>query len=67
MAVRSSDRQHGRPTVTIQSTQLVYGRTDRPTDGQTTYHRNTALCVASRGKNNIVKLSLNKGSMNTST
>jgi len=27
-------------------------RTDRQTDGQTTCHSNTALCVASRGKNN---------------
>jgi len=26
-------------------------RTDRQTDGQTTCHSNTALCVASRGKN----------------
>jgi len=25
-------------------------RTDRQTDGQTTCHSNTALCVASRGK-----------------
>ena len=26
-------------------------QTDKPTDGQTTCHSNTALCVASRGKN----------------
>jgi len=28
-------------------------RTDRQTDGQTTCHSNTALCVASRGKNSV--------------
>jgi len=30
-------------------------RTDRQTDRQTTCHSNTALCVASRGKNRQTK------------
>jgi len=33
-------------------------RTDRQTDGQTTCHSNTALCVASRGKNTQTKVKL---------
>jgi len=30
-------------------------QTDRRTDRQTTYHGNTALCVASRGKNPLTR------------